>query len=45
MKENKFAYVERINLLLDHEKNALCGSYVVEFVHDATKNYYVRETY
>ena len=27
-------------VLVDHEKHALCDSYIVEFVHDATENYY-----
>jgi hypothetical protein len=27
-------------MLVDHEKNALCDSYIVEFIHDATENYY-----
>ena len=22
----------------DHEKNALCDSYIIEFIHDATDN-------
>ena len=30
---------------LDHNKHALCDSYVVEFVHDATENYYERGKY
>ena len=40
--ENKFAYVEnnKISMLVDHENNALCDSYIVEFIHDATENYY-----
>ena len=40
--ENKFAYVQsnKISMLVDHEKNALCDSYIVEFIHDATENYY-----
>ena len=25
-------------VLVDHEKHALCDSYMVEFVHDATEN-------
>ena len=25
---------------VDHEKNALCAGYMVEFIHDATENYY-----
>ena len=28
-------------MLVDHEKNALCAGYIVEFIHDATENYYV----
>ena len=37
--ENKFAYVEtnKISMLVDHEKNALCDSYIVEFIHDANE--------
>ena len=40
-KEN-FAYVEssKISMLVDHEKNALCDGYIVEFIHDATEDYY-----
>ena len=36
--ENKFAYVEsnKICMLVNIEKNALCDSYIVEFIHDAT---------
>ena len=42
--ENKLAYVEsnKFSMLVDHEKNALCAGYIVEFIHDATKNYYER---
>ena len=32
-------------ILVDHEKNALCDGYIVEFIHDATENYYERGTY
>ena len=32
-------------MLVDHEKNALCDGYIVEFIHDATENYYERGTY
>ena len=47
MNENKFAYVESNKILMhvDHEKNALCDSYIVEFLHDATENYYERGIY
>ena len=27
-------------MLVDHDKNALCASYIVEFIHDATEIYY-----
>ena len=42
--EKKFAYVEsnKNSMLVDHEKNALCDGYIVEFIHDATENYYER---
>ena len=38
--ENKFAYVEsnKIPMLVNHEKNALCDSYIVEFIHDLLKS-------
>ena len=47
MNENKFAYVEsnKISMHMYHEKNALCDSYIVEFIHDATENYYERGTF
>jgi hypothetical protein len=47
MNEKKFACVEsnKISMLVDHEKNALCDSYIVEFIHDATENYYESGTY
>ena len=40
--DNKFAYVEssKISMQVDHEKNALDSGYIVEFIHDATENYY-----
>ena len=40
--ENKFAYVEssKISMLMNHENNSLCDGYMVEFIHDATENYY-----
>ena len=42
--EKNFAYVEstKISMQVDHEKNALGASYIVEFIHDATENYYER---
>ena len=47
MNENKFAYVEinKISMLMHHENNDLCDGYIVEFIHDATENYYERGTY
>ena len=32
-------------MFVDHEKHALCDSYIIEFVHDATESYYEREKY
>ena len=32
-------------ILVDHEKNALGAGYIVEFIHDATENYYEGGTY
>ena len=45
--EKNFAYVEssKFSMLVDHEKNALCDGYIVEFIHDATENYYEGGTY
>ena len=40
--EKNFACVEsrKIPMLVDHEKNALCDGYIIEFLHDPTENYY-----
>ena len=40
--EKMFDYVEssKIYMLVHHENNALCDSYIVELIHDATENYY-----
>ena len=40
--EKNFACVEstKISMLVDHEINALCDGYIVEFIHDATENYH-----
>src|SRR4030043_254744 len=34
--EKNYAYVEsrKISMLMNHEKNALCDDYIVEFIHD-----------
>ena len=42
LNEKNFAYVEssKFSMQVDHEKNDLCDSYIVEFIHDATENYY-----
>ena len=38
-----YAYVESNNFMHEtHDKNALCDSYIVEFIHDATESYYER---
>ena len=36
---------DKNSMLVDHEKNALCAGYMVEFIHDATENYYERGSY
>ena len=40
--KKNFAYVEssKFSTLVVHEKNALGAGYIVEFIHDATENYY-----
>ena len=40
--EKNFAYGEssKFSMLVDHEKKALGSGYIVEFIHDATENYY-----
>ena len=45
--EEKFAYVEsnKNSMLVGHENNSLCDGYIVEFIHDATENYYEEGTY
>ena len=42
LNEKNFAHVEsnKLSMLVDHEKNALGAGYIVEFIHDATENYY-----
>ena len=47
MNEKKYAYVEsnKFFMLVDHEKDALCDSYIVKFLHDATEIYYEGGTY
>ena len=47
LNEKNFAYVKsnKNSMLVDHEKNALCDGYIVEFIHDATENYYEGGTY
>ena len=45
--KKKFAYMEsrKFSMLVDHEKNVLGAGYIVEFIHDATENYYEGGTY
>jgi len=42
--KNYCAYVESKNYFMHvaHDKNALCDSYIVDFIHDATESYYER---
>ena len=40
-----FVESNKISMLVDHEKNALCDGYIDESIHDATENYYERGTY
>ena len=42
--EKDFAYVESNNSFMhvNHEKNALCDGYVIEFSYDYTESYYER---
>jgi hypothetical protein len=44
IKKNDYVYVESINSFMHvaHNKNVLCDSYIVNFIHDATKSYYER---
>src|SRR4051812_21476915 len=32
-------------MLMDHDKKVLCDTYIVEFIHDQTENYYDRGKY
>jgi hypothetical protein len=45
--KNDYFYVESINSFMHvaHDKNVLCDSYIVNFIHDATESYYEREKY
>ena len=47
MNEKNYAYVEsnKSSMLVHHEKSVVCDSYIVESIHDASKNYYERGTY
>jgi hypothetical protein len=42
--KNDYVYVESINSFMHvtHDKNVLCDSYIVKFIHDATESYYER---
>jgi hypothetical protein len=42
--KNNYVYVESINSCkhVAHDKNVLCDSYIVNFIHDATESYYER---
>ena len=36
---------DKSSMLVHHETSAVYDSYIVEFIHDATKNYYEKGTY
>ena len=38
-------FVSKKFMIVDHENIALCDSYIVEFIHYATENYYERGSY
>jgi hypothetical protein len=42
--KNNYAYMESNNYFMhvSHDKNVLCDSYIVNFIHDATESYYER---
>jgi hypothetical protein len=42
--KNDYVYVESINYFkhVAYDKNVLCDSYIVNFIHDATESYYER---
>ena len=42
--KNNYAYVESNNdyMHVAHDKNVLCDSYIVNFIHDANESYYER---
>src|SRR3954467_8067693 len=42
--EKDFAYVEsnKFSMIVDHDKNFLYDTYIVEFIHDPTENHYER---
>jgi hypothetical protein len=42
--KNDYVYVESINSCMHvaYDKNVLCDSYIVNFIHDATEGYYER---
>ena len=37
--------VDKKYVFVDHERHASCDSYIVEFIHDTTENYYERGKY
>jgi hypothetical protein len=45
--KNDYAYVESNNYIMHvaHDKNVLCDSYIVKFIHHATESYYERGKY
>src|SRR3989337_2081223 len=37
---DSYVLSNKFSMLVDHENNDLCDGYIVEFIHDATENYY-----
>jgi hypothetical protein len=38
-------FASKSSMLEHHEKGAVCAGYIVEFIHDASENYYERGTH
>ena len=36
---------DKSSMLVHHEKSVVCDGYIVEFIHDASENYYEKGTY
>ena len=36
--------INKFSMLVNHEKSAVCDSYIVESIHDVSENYYEETT-